>query len=153
MKMCHSHSVLQPKATQGHWQLPQTCMCVDKVVSTNMCDRCQPALQTFALLDKSVHIQYLCLLTFVSWHKSSTIKSLFACVWPHLYVWVQWCPAPDDEIIWQSMEWQFDLLPAHRESLSYSAVLSPDHHQQQGVYPQRGATTLFHSQPQTTQQN
>lgn len=106
MKMCHSHSALQPKATQGHWQLLQTCMCIDKVVSTNMCDHCQPALQTFALLDKSVHMQHLCPLTFVSWHKSSTIKSLFACVWPHLYVWVQWCPAPDDEIIWQSMEWQ-----------------------------------------------
>lgn len=50
----------------------------------------------------------------------------------HLDVWGLWCPAFVNEIIWRSMDWQFDLLIcvllAHRESLSYSAAISPGHH-------------------------
>lgn len=161
MKICHSQSVPRPNAAQGYCQSQQLrqSLCVNvygqSCLSKWVFQRLH--VQTFALLcartiymctstNNSIQHQMhprvftcvkapICALLLLPPNVCPEIinvpEFVCVCVAPFVCVRVLWCPAPVDEIIWQSMEWQSDLLIcvllARRESLSYSAAISPGH--------------------------
>lgn len=136
-------------------QLPVTAVtakpvCVCVCMCVNVCSQsclCKHVCATVCLhVYVSIHTVFACAhpLTFVIYHQMLVLVCTSATSCHNVYleiitlclcmcvstghVCVLWCAAPADEIIWQSMEWQFDLLIcvllAHRESLSYSAAIS-----------------------------